>query len=176
MKATKISAILLVFLTLFNSGCSKEKAKAKVQTLLGNLDSTNTIEGIDANKDGIRDDIEKIIEELPDLSRQAKNGLRYYQKSFEETLLKVTNRENALEYVNKEIKTYFCIDFTWFGKDETDNAIKKREVINLLLAATLNTEQRTLKYGQIDAWLDGQSINGNDGFCPEFSNKNKQNF
>ena len=143
MKTIKLSAILLVFLTLFNSGCSKEKAKAKVQTLLGNLDSTNTIEGIDANKDGIRDDIEKIIEELPDLSRQAKNGLRYHQKLYEEMLLKSTNRDNTLEYTNKSFKAYFCIDFEWFGKDETDNAIKKREITGLLLAAMLNTEQRT---------------------------------
>jgi methionine-rich copper-binding protein CopC len=70
-----------------------------------------TLEGIDVDQDGIRDDIQVWIDaEYPVETRPSTNkGLRQLAKYFQLTLVNATDREKAMEYKVKALEAQSCL-------------------------------------------------------------------
>jgi len=63
------------------------------------LDRSTTIQGVDANSDGVRDDIEQYIESLPDTPAQ-KSALRQVYKALSSAMQPISGTDTAYKITN----------------------------------------------------------------------------
>lgn len=108
-----------------------------------------TIEGIDADLDGVRDDIQRyIVLTYPD-SEKTREGLFQYIRSVDAFMMKATTPENAYTLANQTSEARWCLQYI-LGFDE---AVTARRI---LLAEFLNTQARFTAYSNADSKLSGQ--------------------
>src|SRR3989338_2241679 len=80
-----------------------------------------TIQGIDANGNGIRDDVElAIFEKYPDSAR-VRAALLQYAKALQMELTQVFNSETLVAAIQEEDRSYFCLN-NYIKDDRTFDA------------------------------------------------------
>lgn len=103
-----------------------------------------TLEGIDANSNGIRDDVElAIFKSHPDSARIRAAELQYAMALQVEFTKDVFNSETFVETLHRESKGSSCIlDVLRAAKDYNLVIKRKEEVKNLVLNTTARTQRR----------------------------------
>lgn len=116
-----------------------------------------TIAGIDANKNGVRDDIERYIEKTyPDPAQRA--AMMQYAIAQQEEILNGTTREKELVAAQKTTRALECA-YRILG-------FKYHDAANDILAMTVNTEARYLAYAKSRDNLGGQILDQYSGDKP----------
>lgn len=107
-----------------------------------------TLEGIDSDHDGVRDDLQKwILLNYPN-SEKRRMALTQYVKAVEEFILAADNKELSITWANSIEKEHFCTNYV-FGLDD---AIKARDELR---SQILNTKARVQAYKIADSHLGG---------------------
>jgi len=128
---------------------------------LPKLKRTDTLDGIDNDQNGIRDDIDAYMQKnFTDADQQ--NAVKQFAKSMQEFLLtNPDDREEAKAASIKNSKAISCI----YLRFPADNAY---EIINDIDAITTNTKKRLLASIAVDKALDGTVISEQNGdVCDE---------
>lgn len=76
-------------------------------------DETREVIGIDEDSDGLRDDIQKYIEELFPNSRNKKNALRQYAKSSTDFIKYSNNEQATIDSAKRLSEAGECVEFVF---------------------------------------------------------------
>jgi hypothetical protein len=113
-----------------------------------------TLEGIDLDQDGIRDDIQRYIALTYPDSQKTRAALRQFTLSFQKAVLKSPDRESALNNVEDLHRAQECL---WYIHSR--NSIK---LSDFLMAEFLNTIERSKAYIEYDRKLSGSVFSSKD--------------
>lgn len=155
MRTGLFISLLSIFLLTACGNDSSEPSK---------LDRTDTIGGVDTDKNGIRDDIDAYIKQTyPDEKQQ--KAVSQYARSLQASLL--IDKEDKVEVktaTNKNFKAISCV----FEKVPNGESPNKGSIVEEILGITTNTKQRLLEYLALDKALDGTVISLQSGkVCDE---------
>lgn len=118
------------------------------------LDRTDTIGGVDADKNGIRDDIDTYIKKTYPNYEQ-KKAVTQYARSLQASLLIDKDDEIAVKAAtNAKAKAISCISM----KVPDGKSPNGERVVREIVSITTNTKQRLLEYMTLDKALDGTVI------------------
>jgi hypothetical protein len=106
-----------------------------------------TLEGIDSDGDGIRDDIQRYIALTYPDSRKTRAALRQAAIALQKIIIESSDVESALNNTEHETRASECIRYL---RPEDG-----REIDNMLLAEFLNTLDRSKAYLEYDSKLSG---------------------
>jgi hypothetical protein len=106
-----------------------------------------TLEGIDADNDGIRDDIQRYIALTYADSQKTRASLRQAAIALQKIILESPGEESALRNTELETRASECIRYI-----HPENG---RRIDNTLMAEFLNTIERSRAYLEYDAKLGG---------------------
>lgn len=120
-----------------------------------------TIEGIDANQNGIRDDVELAIFKKYPNSPYTRAAELQYALALQEELTQVFNSETLAAGLWQESRGYFCIDQAVSEADDTVFESRISEVKNLVL----NTRQRLNKLQETKVKYTSSHSNPSGSFC-----------
>jgi len=154
MRTIKGSLVVLLFYSLvvlvftdFVQGNNKsglalppDPGKAGKETLLG----------IDADKDGVRDDIQRYIYFTYPDDKKLRLALTYYAKEFQGVLKDANDREACYNHAIKMDRHVECL-FYLKGEEAVD-------ICNALRAEILNTRERSMAYIMYSDNLGGRII------------------
>lgn len=102
-----------------------------------------TIVGVDANKNGIRDDVElAIFKEYPNSAKTRAVLLQYALALQMEVTQSIINSETVGAVSNVEDGAFFCITKIVLGSDKQENMVAIKKYEDFVLARQLNTEAR----------------------------------
>ena len=107
-----------------------------------------TLEGIDSDGDGIRDDIQRFITLTHSDSARTRAALGQYAKAMQVALLDAGSKTDSIKHSRAAGHAIDCLYHV-----RSDDAF---DVSGELLAQILNTDERNLTYFQYDAQLSGQ--------------------
>lgn len=113
------------------------------------LDSSSSLGGIDADMNGIRDDIDLYIEQLA-ISHLQKKAVEQLAKSVQASILLKTADHVALRAVNQNISAAVQCLSTQFP-----NIQQRSQMLTAIESKTANTKARTDKYIQFNHALSG---------------------
>ena len=117
-----------------------------------NLDRSDTLAGIDADGNGIRDDVDAHILKLSAVQQPiARQKARAVQA---EILVDKTNIQAVREAALKSRKAMTCSNFRFPANDAADGKLR-RQVIEEITSITTNTKPRLLAYLALSKALDG---------------------
>lgn len=118
------------------------------------LDRTDTIGGVDADKNGIRDDIDTYIKKTYPNYEQ-KKAVTQYARSLQASLLVDKDDKIAVKAAtNAKAKAISCISM----KVPDGKSPNGERVVREIVSMTTNTKQRLLEYMALDKALDGTVI------------------
>ncbi len=168
----KIIALAILF-TVFLSACAKDSSSSdekpatpqnetpaaktiseaitKLQELghLPKLDRSTTLGGIDADENGIRDDIDNYIASL-DLSPKQEKAIRDGAGNLQSIQLMNLNDNDAIKKVSKKIiQSAVCVAISF------DNPADAHKYIKTLEGYTANTPKRAKQYIKYNRMRDG---------------------
>ncbi len=146
-----LAVLFLLFAGLVAVGFSRRFEKNKTDVAIARINSTKitlddvmgkylpkkpdqkqndaTIEGVDANKNYIRDDVElAIFEKYPNSAKMRAAELQYAQ-ALQLELTQVFNSESLIQAIRKENYAYSCLS----NVDHKNLDINEKEVENLIL-------------------------------------------
>ena len=146
-----LAVLFLLFAGLVAVGFSRRFEKDKTDVAIARINSTKitlddvmgkylpkkpdqalndaTIEGVDANKNYIRDDVElAIFEKYPNSAKIRAAELQYAQ-ALQLELTQVFNSESLIQAIRKESNAYSCLS----NADHKNLDINEKEVENLIL-------------------------------------------
>lgn len=115
------------------------------------LDRSTSLSGIDTNKNGVRDDIEKYISSLTDTTIQKKALLQYSKALNAEITTDIKDKQKIIEAAQKSMAATKCI---WIVYNESVAPEKSEEIRKY----TLNTQERILASTKFDQALNGESF------------------
>lgn len=106
-------------------------------------EADKTIAGIDANKNGIRDDVElAIFKEYPDSARVRAVLLQYALALQMEVIQPVVNKDTVTEVVREQSRAYSCVGSV-LSKEDLSRYLKEGEVLrSFVLEKQRNTSER----------------------------------
>ena len=106
-------------------------------------EADKTIAGIDANKNGIRDDVElAIFKQYPDSAKTRAVLLQYALALQMEAIQPVVNKETVTEVVREQSRAYSCVGKI-LSRIDMDKYIKESDNLRLFVdERQRNTEQR----------------------------------
>ncbi|WOE43247.1 hypothetical protein [Acinetobacter chinensis] len=175
----KILALSILFLTTLSACQSEYESTGKHSETatfteqvskmedageLPRLDRTDTVAGIDADDNGIRDDIDVYIGRIYTSEEQQKAASQF-AKTLQASLL--VNKEDKIAVKAASIantKAITCI----FDKFPNGEASNNESVVQYILGITTNTKIRLLEYVAFDKALDGTVISIPNGeVCDE---------
>jgi hypothetical protein len=108
-----------------------------------------TLEGIDSDHDGLRDDLQRWIYARFPNEPKKRNALKQMTMSFQSDL-KLKNDREALKLASKRSsKAIVCLHEV-FGSDNSE--------MKLIRAKFLNTRERSEQYLRTDQWFDGMTL------------------
>jgi hypothetical protein len=107
-----------------------------------------TLEGIDADGDGLRDDIQRYIALTYPESESTRAALRQYAITSQKTLLEADSREASLTNADIRQDAWDCLHYV----QPNDARVVRVE----LRAEILNTEERSIAWVKADQHLSGQ--------------------
>lgn len=111
-----------------------------------------TLEGIDSDADGVRDDVQRyIVLTYPD-SIETQRALRQHTKALQAFILQAYNKDQALNNATKVNRAIECI----FAVSHNDNDAVK--ISRNLRSVLVNTEMRTRAYLAADKQLSGSTF------------------
>ena len=123
-------------------------------------EADKTVQGIDANKNGIRDDVElAIFKAYPDSAKTRAVLLQYALPLQMEVVQKVVNKEVVGEVANKQDRAFFCVEKIVPGGGESSVFVAIEKYGKFMSDKQFNTEERKtahkifysyLKSGRID--------------------------
>jgi len=113
-----------------------------------------TLEGIDSDQDGIRDDIQRYIALTYPDSQKTRAALRQFTLAFQKATLESPDEESALINVESMHRASECL---WHIHSENSIKIK-----NALKAEWLNTMGRSRAYLAYNSKLGGHTFGGKD--------------
>lgn len=113
-----------------------------------------TLEGIDFDQDGLRDDIQRYIALTYPDSRKTREALRQAAAALQKIILQSPDEESALRNTELEARASECLWYIY-----PDNGSK---IDDLLMAEFLNTIERSKAYLEYDAKLGGHVFGGKD--------------
>jgi hypothetical protein len=117
-------------------------------------DGMATLEGIDSDQDGIRDDIQRYIALTYPDSQKTRAALRQFTLAFQKAVLESPDEESALRNTEIEARASECL---WY--------IHSRSSIKMsdsLMAEYLNTMERSRAYLAYNSKLGGHTFGGKD--------------
>jgi len=121
---------------------------------LPELERTDTAEGIDADKNGIRDDIDAYIKKTYPSEEQQK-AVSQYARSLQASLFVDKEDKIAVKAItNEKARAISCISI----KVPAGKSPHGDRVVKEILSMTTNTKQRQLEYLALDKALDGTVI------------------
>ena len=161
-----LAVLFLLFAGLVAVGFSRRFEKDKTDVAIARINSTKitlddvmgkylpkkpdqalndaTIEGVDANKNYIRDDVElAIFEKYPNSAKMRAAELQYAQ-ALQLELTQVFNSESFISALKKEDSAYFCLGNSVENKDSAVLKIKEEELERLVL----NVKIRENRYSE----------------------------
>lgn len=113
-----------------------------------------TLEGIDTDGDGLRDDIQRYIALTYPDSQKTRAALRQFTLALNKSILGSPDEESALNNTELEARASECL---W--SIHSEGSIK---MSNLLMAEYLNTMERSRAYLEYDSKLAGHVFGGKD--------------
>jgi hypothetical protein len=113
-----------------------------------------TLEGIDSDQDGIRDDIQRYIALTYPDSQKTRAALRQFTLAFHTAILESPDKESALNNVEDMHRAQECL---WYIHSR--DSIKMK---NFLKAEYLNTMQRSIAYLNYNTKLSGSVFGSKD--------------
>jgi hypothetical protein len=113
-----------------------------------------TLEGIDSDGDGLRDDIQRYIALTYPGSQKTRAALRQAAIALQKIILGSPNEESALRNTELEARASECI---WYIHPNEGHKID-----NMLMAEFLNTVERSRAYLMYDSKLGGHVFGGKD--------------
>lgn len=132
---------------------SKEKIlELESAGVIPKLDRGSDIVGPDANKNGVRDDIEEYIDKnYPSVKEHA--AAMQFAKAMQETLLVETSNLVSVKQTSQKIsKAIHCISSTFDGGSDSTRSAQATLQIE---AITTNTKERLKAYLRFNKALDG---------------------
>jgi hypothetical protein len=115
-----------------------------------------TLEGIDSDKDGIRDDVQRWIGLNFPMQSSVRSALAQYVRANQDFITS-TNDDTLVSIVERRHKAQNCLRFV--NGNDIDRATDQRSILRSIL---LNTPERTRLYFRADSKLVGISIPGTD--------------
>lgn len=109
--------------------------------------NNSTLEGIDSDKDGIRDDVQRFINQTYP-TQNVKLALKQLARASQEALIKVKDKPTAIQFVAMETKSQICLA----SQSQASSEISK-QVHSLMF----NTEARVKKHFQINSFMHGET-------------------
>ncbi len=113
-----------------------------------------TLEGIDSDQDGIRDDIQRYIALTYPDSQKTRAALRQFTSAFHKAILQSPDRESALNNVEDMHRAQECL---WYIHSRSSIKIS-----DSLMAEYLNTMERSLAYLDYNKKLGGTIFGSKD--------------
>jgi hypothetical protein len=113
-----------------------------------------TLEGIDSDGDGLRDDIQRYIALTYPDSRKTRAALRQFALTLNKTTLESPDEESALRNTELEARASECL---WYIHAE-----QSIQMSDLLMAEYLNTLDRSRAYLEYNSKLGGNVFKGRD--------------
>ena len=136
----------------FKEAFSKLEASGQLPV----LDRSDSIAGLDANANGVRDDMERYIDSKPDTPAQ-KNSLKSLHRAFNKAMTVDTKDRNALREVANSINlSVTCIHQTY----PSNVALPAGDEIEKL---TVNTRARYDLYMKFNSAMNGTVMSGLKG-------------
>ena len=109
-----------------------------------------TLAGIDANNNGVRDDVERyIMLTYPD-SEKVQQALMQYARAMQKALLDAGDKEKSMQHFEEVERAAACL---WYTSDSLDKSIN---MSNDVLSVILNTDERNYAYFQYADQLGGE--------------------
>lgn len=127
-------------------------AELEASGAIPTLERSDTIEGIDANNNGVRDDIEAYIANEYSIEEQRKAAMQL-ARAFQSALLVDLEDIASLRRVDRELSYGINCVFSTFYAD--DKAQDPAQVLYELEAITANTKARLKVYLSYNKALDG---------------------
>jgi hypothetical protein len=113
-----------------------------------------TLEGIDSDDDGVRDDVQRyIVLTYPD-SEKTRAGLTQYAQAAQQTLLDADNEARSIANANERVRAIDCLRYI-LGSVDSASLIRDE-----LKAKFLNTTVRIKLWIRADGQLGGQVFRG----------------
>ena len=128
-------------------------AKMENSGELPKLDRTDTVAGIDADQNGIRDDIDAYIQKTYPTEEQRKAVSQYAKQLQKKLLADTQNKILVKQITNEGSRAIGCI-YERFSNGDSKNG----SVVQEILGVTTNTKPRLSAYMQFDKALDGTVI------------------
>jgi hypothetical protein len=143
------------------AGNSNESKDASVEFIIFSIDSSlevsdpgeegrKTLLGIDSDNDGLRDDIQRYLNEKYSTEANTKLAFEQFAKSYNEIISTVKNKEESIKASDKSLKALECV----VGVVGINNAIYKTQEITRLI---LNTKERLIAEKKAELNFSGQS-------------------
>lgn len=115
-------------------------------------DGKATLAGIDANANGVRDDVEQYIAQAHPNSARERAALTQYAKVAQSVLLDANDKELSIQHAEEEGRAQECGYYTFSSFDE---AVQSRKALD---AVILNTDARNKAYFAYNDQLGGQNF------------------
>jgi len=113
-----------------------------------------TLEGIDSDQDGLRDDIQRYIALTYPDSQKTRAALRQFTIAFQKATLESPDEESALRNTELEARASECL---WYIHSRSSIRMS-----DLLMAEFLNTMDRSRAYLTYNSKLGGHTFGGKD--------------
>mgnify|MGYP000367275446 CR=1 FL=1 len=111
-----------------------------------------TLEGIDSDHDGLRDDLQRWIYARFPNDPKKRAALKQLAISYQKTLF-INHDENEMnENIRRNSKAFRCLYVTFSNSHAAYNEGKFME------AKVYNTKERTERYLEVDRWFDGRTF------------------
>lgn len=138
------------------TACSHSPSKSIRLDSLGLpvLDRTSTVAGIDADQNGIRDDIQAYINATYPEPEQQKAVSQYARSLQAKLLVNPKDKYQVRASSDASVKGMSCI----YEKVPVDNSPQAARVVEEIFSLTTNTKQRLKAYMAFDQAMDGAVI------------------
>lgn len=149
----KLHFTFLVVSILFISGCQLDFWESSGR--IPKLDRTDTLSGVDANNDGVRDDIEKWIKKRWEKEPLKQKALLQYAKAAQKSVMVDLNNQEEIEKIDElDTRAQNCL----WSRFTSNDLHSENHPINIgkeIDAYTTNTKERLTHYLAYNEKLDG---------------------
>lgn len=152
-KVRLVFGVLAVALLLIGA-CSLTGCKGGnlTSTSMPTADGKDTLAGIDADNDGVRDDVEQYIAESHPNSAKERAALTQYAKVMQAALIDANDKQKSIQHAEEASKAQECVYYTIALFDAAEQSRKG------LKATILNTDARNRAYFAYNDQLGGQNF------------------
>ena len=153
MRITPINSRVCFTILILLFACTKTSSNKSATDIILPPDPSEsgkaTLAGVDSDRDGVRDDIQRyIVLTYPD-QPEIQKALRQYAKAHQDYILGADDPLKTKENAIKADKSIECL----FSKATTDSHSK---IFDQIHAEFLNTKERILANSKADSHLSGQ--------------------